>query len=438
MKRVQAAVCAALFVVSNAHAASTVDRARVDSLRREVEPQVVEWRRDIHRNPELSNREVRTARLVAEHLKRIGLTPHTGIAKTGVVALLEGGRPGPTIALRADMDALPVTEKTDVPFRSRATATYRGETVGVMHACGHDTHTAILMGVAQTLARVREQLPGNVLFVFQPAEEGPPEGEEGGAQLMLKEGLFDKWKPEAIFGLHAWAPLNAGEIGYRAGPLMAGSDAFTIVVHGRQAHGSRPWNSVDPIVTSAQIVNALQTVVSRSVDITANPAVVSVGAIKGGIRNNIIPDSVEMIGTIRTFDAKQREHVIERIRTLAVNTAEANGAKATVTIDPRNNPVVFNDPELTAKVLPALRRVAGADNVKEIPLITGAEDFSYFAQKVPGVFFFIGVTPPGKDAATAPSNHSDFFFVDERALPVGLNALTQIALDYLEAHSAGS
>jgi amidohydrolase len=240
-----------------------------------------------------------------------------------------------------------------------------------------------------------------------------------------------------VFGLHAWAPLNAGQIGYRAGPLMAGSDAFTIVVQGRQAHGSRPWNSVDPIVTSAQIVNALQTVVSRSVDITENPAVVSVGAIKGGIRSNIIPDSVEMIGTIRTFDPKQRELVIERIRTLAVNTAEANGAKAILTLDPSNNPVVYNDPDLTAKVLPALRRVAGADNVKEIPLITGAEDFSYFAQKVPGVFFFIGVTPPGKDAATAPSNHSDFFYVDERALPLGLNALTQIALDYLESRATG-
>jgi amidohydrolase len=352
MKRVQAAACAALFVASGAHAASKVDRARVDSLRREVEPKVIEWRRDIHQNPELSNREVRTARLVAEHLKRIGLAPHTGIAKTGVVALLEGGRPGPTIALRADMDALPVTEKTDVPFRSRATATYRGQTVGVMHACGHDTHTAILMGVAQTLARVREQLPGNVLFIFQPAEEGPPEGEEGGAQLMLKEGLFDKWKPEAVFGLHVWAPLNAGQIGYRAGPLMAASDAFSIVVQGRQAHGSRPWNSVDPIVTSAQIVTALQTVVSRNVDITENPAVVSVGAINGGIRNNIIPDSVEMIGTIRTFDPKQRELVIERIRTLAANTAEANGAKATVTLDPSGNPVVYNDPDLTAKVLP--------------------------------------------------------------------------------------
>jgi amidohydrolase len=306
-----------------------------------------------------------------------------------------------------------------------------------MHACGHDTHTAILMGVAQTLARVREQLPGNVLFIFQPAEEGPPEGEEGGAQLMLKEGLFDKWKPEAVFGLHAWAPLNTGQIGYRAGPLMAASDAFAILVQGRQAHGSRPWNSVDPIVTSAQIVSALQTVVSRNVDITENPAVVSVGAIKGGVRNNIIPDSVEMIGTIRTFDAQQRELVIERIRAVATNTAEANGAKATVTLDPRNNPVVYNDPELTAKVLPALRSAAGEDNVKEIPLITGAEDFSYFAQKVPGVFFFLGVTPQGQNAAAAPSNHSDFFYVDERALPVGLNALTRIAIDYLESRATG-
>ncbi|HKZ72615.1 MAG TPA: amidohydrolase [Steroidobacteraceae bacterium] len=402
-----------------------------------MEPQVIEWRRDIHRNPELSNREVRTAKLVAEHLKRIGLEPETGIAKTGVVALLKGGRPGPTIALRADMDALPVTEKTDVPFRSRATASYRGETVGVMHACGHDTHTAILMGIAQTLVSLREQLPGSVLFIFQPAEEGPPAGEEGGAELMLKEGLFDKYKPEAVFGLHVWANLRAGQIGYRGGPLMAASDSYKIVVQGRQTHGSRPWSGVDPIVTSAQIVNALQTVVSRSVDITENPAVVTVGAIKGGIRNNIIPDSVEMIGTIRTFDARQRELVIERMRTVVQNVAEANGAKATLTMDPDNNPVTYNNPELTQQVLPALKRVAGEQNVKVIPLMTGAEDFSYYAQKVPGVYFFVGITPPDQNPVTAPSNHSDYFYVDERGLPTGMNALTEVALDYLEAHAGG-
>ena len=435
--RLQAAACAAFFVSFAAHAAPGVDRARVQSLARSVEPQVIEWRRDIHRNPELSNREVRTAKLVAEHLKRIGLEPETGIAKTGVVALLKGGRPGPTIALRADMDALPVTEKTDVPFRSRATASYRGETVGVMHACGHDTHTAILMGIAQTLVSLREQLPGSVLFIFQPAEEGPPAGEEGGAELMLKEGLFDKYKPEAVFGLHVWANLRAGQIGYRGGPLMAASDSYKIVVQGRQTHGSRPWSGVDPIVTSAQIVNALQTVVSRSVDITENPAVVTVGAIKGGIRNNIIPDSVEMIGTIRTFDARQRELVIERMRTVVQNVAEANGAKATLTMDPDNNPVTYNNPELTQQVLPALKRVAGEQNVKVIPLMTGAEDFSYYAQKVPGVYFFVGITPPDQNPVTAPSNHSDYFYVDERGLPTGMNALTEVALDYLEAHAGG-
>jgi amidohydrolase len=435
--RLQTAACAAFLIPFAAQAAPGVDRARVQALAKSVEPQVIEWRRDIHQNPELSNREVRTAKVVAEHLKRIGLEPRTGIAKTGVVALLKGGRPGPTIALRADMDALPVTEKTDVPFRSRVTATYRGETVGVMHACGHDAHTAILMGVAQTLTAVRDTLPGSVLFIFQPAEEGPPAGEEGGATLMLKEGLFDEYKPEAVFGLHIWAPLRAGQIGYRGGPLMAASDSYRILVQGRQAHGSRPWNSVDPIVTSAQIVNALQTVVSRNVDITENPAVVTVGAIKGGIRNNIIPDTVEMIGTIRTFDAKQRELVIERMRTVVQNVAEANGAKATLTIDAGGNPVTYNNPELTQQVLPALRRAAGEQNVRVIPLITGAEDFSFFGQKVPAVFFFVGSTPADQNPLTAPSNHSDYFFVDERSIPVGMNALTEVALHYLETRSGG-
>lgn len=431
-KASQAAACAALFACTAASAAPTVDRARVESLSRAVQPQVIEWRRDIHQHPELSNREVRTAKLVAEHLKRIGLEPQTGIAKTGVVALLKGGRPGPTIALRADMDALPVTEKTDVPFRSRETATYRGETVGVMHACGHDTHTAILMGVAQTLVKLRDTLPGNVLFIFQPAEEGAPAGEEGGAELMLKEGLFEKHRPEAVFGLHVWSALRAGEIGYRGGPFMAASDAYKIVVQGKQTHGSRPWGGVDPVVASAQIINALQTVVSRQVDITKHPAVVTVGAIKGGIRNNIIPDSVEMIGTIRTFDPEQRAQIIERMKRVVESTAEATGATATLTMDPGNNPVTLNDPDLMARVLPTLKRVAGEENVKALPLITGAEDFAFYAQKVPSVFFFVGVTPRDKNPVTAPSNHSDYFYVDESALPIGLRAMTEVAIDYLE------
>jgi amidohydrolase len=399
---------------------------------------VLAWLRDIHQHPELSNREVRTAKLVAEHLKRLGLTPETGIAKTGVVALLKGGRAGPTIALRADMDALPVTEKTDVPFRSRATATYRGETVGVMHACGHDAHTAILMGVAETLVKIRDTLPGNVLFIFQPAEEGPPAGEEGGAQIMLKEGLFEKYKPEAVFGLHVWSLLRAHEIGYRPGPFMAASDSYKIVVEGRQTHGSRPWDGVDPIVASAQIINALQTVVSRQVDITKIPAVVTVGAIKGGIRSNIIPASVEMIGTVRTFDPEQRALVIERMQRVVESTAASTGAKATLSIDPGSNPVTFNNEQLTTQVLPTLKRVAGEDNVKPLSLITGAEDFAFYAQKVPSVFFFVGATPPDKDPRTAPSNHSDYFYVDERSLPLGLRALTEIAVDYLESKAAKS
>src|SRR5688572_9167054 len=292
------ALLAALCVAGVASA--DVTQQQLDSAAAKVESKVIAWRRDLHQNPELSNREVRTAKLVADHLKSLGLEVETGIAKTGVVALLKTGKPGPTIALRADMDALPVTERTDVPFRSTAKANYRGEEVGVMHACGHDGHTAVLMGVAETLTRLKGNLRGNVLFVFQPAEEGAPPGEVGGASLMLKEGLFDEFKPEIAAGWHTASTLNTGTIGYRSGPFMASSQAWKIVVNGKQTHGSRPWQGVDPIVISAQIVNAMQTIVSRQMDITENPAVVSVGAIKGGLRNNIIPDNVEMIGTIRT------------------------------------------------------------------------------------------------------------------------------------------
>lgn len=417
--------------LSNHVIAADVDRSKVDQLAAGVEPKVIAWRRDIHEHPELSNRETRTAKLVAEHLKRLGLEVQTGIAHTGVVGFLKGGQPGPTVAIRADMDALPVTEKTDVPFKSHATAVYRGETVGVMHACGHDSHTAMLMGIAQILSGVRESLPGNVLFIFQPAEEGPPAGEEGGAPLMLKEGLFDKYHPDVSFGMHVWAGQRTGEIGYRPGPVMAAVDSFGIVVKGKQAHGSRPWQSVDPIVTSAQIVGALQTIVSRDIDLTENPAVVSVGAIKGGIRSNIIPDQVEMIGTLRTFTAQQRASIIEHLKQIAEHTAAANGATAEVTIDPVGDPVLYNDPELTRQILPSLQRVAGADHVKEVNVITASEDYSFFAQKVPSVYFFVGVTPADQDPLKAPSNHSDYFFLDERAIPIGMRAMTQVVLDYL-------
>ncbi len=396
-----------------------------------VDTKVVNWRRDFHQNPELSNREVRTAKIVAEHLKKLGLETETGIAKTGVVALLRTGKPGPTIALRADMDALPVAERTDVPFRSTAKANYRGEEVGVMHACGHDSHTAVLMGVAEVLVKSRDSLRGNVLFVFQPAEEGAPPGEVGGASEMLKAGIFEKYRPEVAFGLHAWASLNTGIIGYRSGPFMAGSQQWRAVVTGKQTHGSRPWQGTDPIVVAAQIVNALQTVVSRQVDITQNPAVVSVGIIEGGVRNNIIPDTVELIGTVRTFEAKQKQQIHDAMKRIVENTAEASGASATFEFEQYHNPVTYNDPKLTARVLPSLRKVAGEENVKEISLITGAEDFAYFGQKVPSFFFMVGVTPRGTNVLDAPANHSPLFYLDEAALPIAVRAMTAVAVDYL-------
>jgi len=395
-----------------------------------IDAQIVAWRRDFHQNPELSNREFRTSKIVAEHLKKLGLEVETGIAHTGVVALLRTGRPGPTIALRADMDALPVVERTDVPFKSVAKANYRGEEVGVMHACGHDSHIAVLMGVAQLLTERKATLRGNVLFVFQPSEEGAPPGEDGGASMMLKEGIFRKYKPEVAFGWHAWASLNTGVIGYRSGPFMAASQAWKSVVTGKQTHGARPWNGIDPIVIAAQIVNGLQTIISRQVDITKLPAVVSVGAIKGGVRNNIIPDSVEMIGTIRTFDVAQFAQVTAGMKRMIENTALASGTTATFELDPYSNPVTYNNPALTAKMLPSLRKVPGA-KVQEIALITGAEDFAYFAQTVPSLFFMVGSTPAGTDASTAPANHSPLFYLDEAALPIATRALTQVAVDYL-------
>ncbi len=424
---VMAGVAGLIASVPRAHSAN------LESELKYVESKVIAWRRDIHQHPELSNREVRTAGLVADQLRALGLTVETGIAHTGVAGLLDTGRPGPTIALRADMDALPVAERTDVPFRSTAKSNYRGEEVGVMHACGHDSHTAVLLGVAEVLVRLKSQLRGKVLFLFQPSEEGAPPGEEGGAALMLKEGLFRKYKPEVAIGWHAWASLNTGTIGYRSGPFMAGSQAWKAVVAGRQTHGSRPWQGVDPIVTAAQIVNGLQTVVSRQVDITKNPAVVSVGGIKGGVRNNIIPDSVEMIGTLRTFDPDQYTQVTQAMKRMVEGTAAANGTTATLTLDDYRNPVTYNDPKLAARLLPSLRAVAGADNVQEIPLITASEDFGYFAQAVPSFFYMVGVTPRGTDVTTAPANHSDLFYLDEGALPLATRAFARIAADYLAA-----
>lgn len=412
--------------------ATDMTRPEVRSQAERLGPKVLAWRRDIHQNPELGNREVRTSKLVADHLRALGLEVKTGIATTGVVAVLKGGKPGPRIAIRADMDALPVTERSALPFASKATSTFRGETVGVMHACGHDAHTATLMGVAEALVAMKAELPGEVLFVFQPAEEGPPDGEEGGAEEMLKQGIFRDFKPEAVFGLHVFSTLNAGQIGFRAGPTMAASDRFNIVIKGRQTHGSRPWGGVDPIVAAADVIGTAQTIVSRRQNISKQPVVVTFGAIKGGVRYNIIPDQVEMIGTIRTFDEVMRQAVFKDLQNVAEHVAAAHGATAIAQIpDTKGNPVTVNDPALSAKMLPSLERTVGKENVIKVDLNMGAEDFSFYAREVPGFFFFVGATPKGQDTSKAPSNHSPEFFLDESALDVGLRSMLQVALDYL-------
>ena len=403
--------------------------AEIDRRAAQVEAKVVAWRRDIHAHPELSNREVRTAQIVAEHLRGLGLEVRTGVAHNGVVGVLRGGRPGPVVALRADMDALPVTEEVDVPFASKVRTQYNGQDVGVMHACGHDAHVAILMGVAEVLAGMRRDLPGTVKFIFQPAEEGVPSGEDGGAEMMIAEGALDNPKPGAIFGLHVF-PYAAGELMYRSGGVMASSDILRIVVRGRQTHGAQPWSGIDPIVVTAQIVLGLQTITSRQIDITAAPAIVTIGAVHGGVRNNIIPDSVVMIGTIRSFDAAMRRDIWARVRRTAEGIAQSAGATAAVTID-SGAPVTYNDPALTERMAPTLRRVAGSDKVGITAAKTTAEDFSRYQEKIPGLFFFLGITPPGTDPSTAAPNHSPRFFVDEAALPVGVRALAHLAVDYL-------
>jgi len=395
----------------------------------QVMPKVVAWRRDVHQNPELGNREVRTAKLVADHLRSLGMEVKTGVAHTGVVGVLRGGKPGPVVALRADMDALPVTERVDLPFASKARATYNGQEVGVMHACGHDNHVAILMGVAEVLAGMRAELAGSVKFIFQPAEEGPPEGEDGGAKMMVAEGVLTNPAAEVIFGLHV-GPDTVGRLTYRDGGIMAAADYLRIVVRGKQTHGAVPWGGVDPIVVSAQIINSLQTIPSRQMDLTSAPSIVTIGMIQGGVRGNIIPDSVVMVGTIRTLDKDHHDDVHARIRRTAEKVAESAGATAQVTIT-KSYPITYNDPALTARMAPSLKRAARDGKVATVPPVTSAEDFSFFQQKIPGLYFFLGVTPDGVDPATAAKNHSPLFFADEKALPVGVRALTQLTLDYM-------
>jgi amidohydrolase len=407
--------------------------SQIDTAAAAIESRVIAWRRDLHQHPELGNREFRTADIVRAHLQQLEFDEvRTQVAHTGVVGLLRGGLPGPTVALRADMDALPVTEEVDVPFASKVRAQWNGEDVGVMHACGHDCHTAILMGVAEVLAGMRAQLRGIVKFIFQPAEEQPPEGEEGGAKMMIAQGALENPVPQAIFGLHVTSRLPVGIVGYRPGPTMASSDKLKITVHGKQTHGAAPWLGVDPIVTAAQVIMGLQTVISRGVDIAREPAVVTIGTIKGGVRENIIPDTVEMRGTIRAFDEEMRDEIHERVTTLAESVARGSRATCTVCIA-KNYPVTINDPVLTEAMVPTLQRVAGADRLLLVPKVTGAEDFSFFQRILPGLFFFVGVTPPEISPAKAYSNHSPRFFADERGLVIGVRALAHLTCDYLES-----
>lgn len=393
---------------------------------------VIRWRRDFHQHAELSNREFRTAKVIAKHLRRLGLEVTTGVAKTGVVGLLKGGAPGPVLALRADMDGLPVVERTGLPYASKQRSEYEGREVGVMHACGHDNHMAILMGAAEILAGMREELPGAVKFIFQPAEEGAPKGEEGGAKLMVAEGVLKNPDVDAVIGLHISQGGEVGTASYRSLGFMASAQRFDIKIQGKQTHGARPWAGVDPIVVGAQIVNALQTIVSRQIDITQHPAVVTVGSFAAGVRNNIVPETATLTGTIRTFDAAVRRSIHEKIRSIAQQTATAMGAVATVEIDP-GVPVTFNDAALTKQMVPTLERVYGEGAVFESPRVTGAEDFSFYQEQVPGFFFFIGARPPELSAAEAIPNHSPFFYVDENALAPAVLAMTQLAIDYLNA-----
>ena len=400
--------------------------------------QVIAWRRDLHANPELGNREFRTGKLVAEHLRRLGFDEvKEKVAYTGVVGLLIGGHPGPCVALRADMDGLPVIEETDVPFKSLVRTTWNGAEAGVMHACGHDTHVAILMGVAEILAEMRSEIHGSVKFIFQPAEEMPPIGEDGGAKMMIAEGCMQHPQVDAIFGLHITSKMHTNTIGYRVGPLMASADQFRIFIRGNQTHGAQPWSGVDPIVVGAQVILGLQTIVSRKMNLTEEPSVVTVGSFQAGNRSNIIPDEAKMEGTIRSFDEKHREEIHQFVEKITSLIAESGGAKAHVHIA-KGYPVTVNDEALTNWAVPVLKRIASEAMVGVCPKTCGAEDFAYYQQEVPGMFFFIGCTPPDQDCKYAPSNHSPRFYVDERGLNVGVKSLAALALDWLSTRAEKS
>jgi amidohydrolase len=403
-------------------------KVELDSELDQLMKKVITWRHNLHQYPELSNREYKTSKKVATHLQSLGIEVETGIAYTGVVGLIKGGLPGPTIALRADMDALPVEEKTGLPFASKERAKYLGQNVGVMHACGHDAHVAILMGVAEFLSKNKENLEGNIMLIFQPAEEGPPEGENGGAKMMLDEGIFDRYNPEVIFGLHVGNGPH-GYVGLTPGPAMAAASAYRITIKGVQAHGSRPWDSIDPIMATSQLIEGLNTIVSRRINIINNPAVVSVGTVKAGTRNNIIPEESEIMGTIRTFDPKLRAEIYDEIRQIAAGVALGTSAEIDVEFDVGGfYPVTFNNLDLVEKLSPSLKAATNNKFAINNSPSTGAEDFSYFSQEIPGLYFWLGVNAPG--VMEAPGNHSPYFVVDDGALDEGLKSLVYLVLDY--------
>ncbi len=404
-------------------------QSKVEALAEQVEAKTIEWRHHLHQNPELSNREFKTGEYIAAHLKSLGLEVQTNVAKTGVVAILRGGKPGPVVALRADIDGLPVPERVESPWKSNAIGKYNGNEVPVMHACGHDTHIAILMGTAEVLSKVKSELKGTVKFIFQPAEEGAPKGEEGGAELMVKEGVLKNPEVDVIFGLHISSGTHVGQINYKPGGIMASSNRFEITIHGKQTHGSRPWGGIDPIVTAAQIINNAQTIVSRSMPLTKEAAVVTFGSIHGGVRNNIIPEEVKLVGTIRALDIGMRNEMFERLKTIAIKTGESNGAKVEVDIN-KGYPITYNDLALTNKMLPTLQSVVGATNVNLIPAVTGAEDFSFFQREVPGFYFFLGGTPTNVKPEDAPPHHTPDFYVEDDALVIGIKAMSRLVVDY--------
>ena len=433
MKKLFLPVILALLPALASLAQKTNYHAAIDAAADKLEPQTIAWRRDLHEHPELGNHETRTAKIIADNLRSLGIEVQEGVGKTGVVGILRGGLPGPVIGLRADMDGLPIVERTPVPFASKVKSTYNGQEVGVMHACGHDAHVAILLSTATVLAGMKKDLKGTVKFIFQPAEEGPPAGEEGGAPLMIKEGVLDNPKVDVVFGLHMAAAVESGKIRYRSEGEMAASDWFTIKVHGKGSHGSQPWAGVDPIVVAAQIIEGLQTIVSRQTELTKNAAVISVCVIQGGVRSNIIPEEVQMTGTIRTLDSAMQRDIHERMRRTVTKIAESVGATAEIAIDNKTL-ITYNDPTLVKKSIPSLQRTAGAANVEIMDAMTGSEDFSFFGAKVPAFFFFLGGMKPGQDPHTTAPHHTPDFYIDESGFKLGVRTFCNLVFDYANAH----